>query len=307
MKSQTIHIFFICLLLVQTLFSQKEKEFRAAKEKPKRFNVGLYVGPLFANKYSASLYDGYGYDFDGNKNNFENSTMYRKIVTENGGINGQTDRIAQQLNVNPGDWTFDESDMPNNMRYNVAFLLGLQTRFKTNKLDAIIFNVNASQINVSGDFTITLNMQSIGTQVPNFENYKTFPITGREQRLMFQLGYQRMIRNSSEEEEEGPFHFFVEGGINVTLAKYDRNIIVVNNLRMDLKTYYNQFGYVDYRVKELTKPGYGIFAGAGVSLNAGNKWTVQLLYNPTYERIGIGFNPKFKLQHSGGMRAYYIL
>ena len=46
----------------------------------KGFNIGLNIGAYFPNKYTASLYDGYGFDIDGNRNTFENSFMYRKII-----------------------------------------------------------------------------------------------------------------------------------------------------------------------------------------------------------------------------------
>ena len=66
----------------------------------KKFHIGLYVGSLFANKYTAGMYDGSGFDIDGNKNSFENSLMYQKIILQYGGGygNGQIDQIAQALN-----------------------------------------------------------------------------------------------------------------------------------------------------------------------------------------------------------------
>ena len=63
----------------------------------KGFHVGVYLGSFFANKYTSSLYDGYGYDVDGAKNDFLNSFMYRRIVIDYGGGNSQTDQVAVAL------------------------------------------------------------------------------------------------------------------------------------------------------------------------------------------------------------------
>ncbi|MFM7054087.1 MAG: hypothetical protein ACKOX7_05035, partial [Bacteroidota bacterium] len=46
--------------------------------------MGLYLGSYFPNKYPASLYDGYGYDLEGNKRDFQNSWMYNKIMNQYG-------------------------------------------------------------------------------------------------------------------------------------------------------------------------------------------------------------------------------
>src|ERR1035437_1604582 len=110
--------------------------------KTKGFQFGIYIGAYFANKYTATLYDGYGFDIDGKKNNFVNSFMNNKIIFENGGgYPGTVDQVAQALNVDPGTWVFDESDMPTNMKYAPAFLIGLQTRYSVDGKNSIIMNV----------------------------------------------------------------------------------------------------------------------------------------------------------------------
>lgn len=282
--------------------AQEEETANTVIKDAKGFHAGLMVGTLFANKYTANLYDGYGYDINSVKNDFANSWMYRKIIIEYGGGNGQPDRIAQSLNVNHPDWSFSESDMPVNVRYNLALMVGAQTRYCFNNRDAIILNVNASKLTVSGDFTLTLTTPNINPATPGYINYKTFSIIGAEQRLMFQLGYQRILG-----EEENPLNVFVEGGAVVSMAKFDKNQIIINSLQIELTTFYNNIGYVTYRAKNLTGVGFGAFAGLGINLNATAKWTLQLLYNPSYENIKIGADPKLTLQHVAGLRAYYNL
>ena len=262
-----------------------------------RFQFGLYLGTYFANSYTANVYDGYGYDIYGLRNDFTNSFLNRAIYY-NSGINGQKDNIAQQLGVQPGEWSFGESDMPVNLTYNVAFAVGFNGRICINRRDAIIFNVNASRINASGNFTITLTNPNPNAQAPGYVNYKTFNITGREQRLMFQVGLQRLLGDI------GKFNLFIEGGLTSTLAKYDNNVIVINKLTVDLASFYNQAGVVSYRPSILTGIGLGAFGGIGVNMTANRNTVVQLVYNPTYETIKIGADPKLALQQYIGLRVY---
>ena len=46
----------------------------------KGFHIGLYLGGYFSNQYTAKLYDGYGFDADGNRNEFNSSFMYNKKI-----------------------------------------------------------------------------------------------------------------------------------------------------------------------------------------------------------------------------------
>ncbi|MES2592672.1 MAG: hypothetical protein V4608_12375 [Bacteroidota bacterium] len=267
----------------------------------KGFRLGLYVGSYFANQYTANMYDGYGFDIDGNKNSWDNSLMNQKINMEYGGKGyaGQTDQIALALNVDPQTgWTFDESDMPTNVRYNPSFAVGLDCIYSVDVKNAIIFNVNLAKINSSGNFTIVTPQQNNTTQIN--DRIKTFSIRGSEQRMLLQFGYQRILGDNEK------VNFFVEGGLHFTLAKYDKNEILINTLKIDLTSYYNNVAYSSALI--LKKPigtGMGVFGGIGTNLTINPKFTIQLLYSPTYERINIGINPRLKLQHAIGLRVYY--
>jgi hypothetical protein len=296
-------LFFWGLLLTLSTLAQAQQDAgndTPSKSKSKGFHFGFIVGSLFANKYTASLYDGYGLDADGFKNDFSNSAMNRKINWEYGGGNGQPDRIAVALGVNHSDWTFDETDMPINMHYTPAIFVGLQTRYCFNNKDALLLNANGTKLTANGDFTITTTAPTVGTtQYP--QNIKTFPIIGGEQRLDLQMGYQRIMGDNDK------LNFFMEGGLTFTMVKFNRNIIQINNLAIDLSTYYNYQGYVEYRAKNLTGVSFGAFAGMGLNLSISPKWIIQLVYNPAFEKINIGVDPAYKLQHALGLRAYYNL
>lgn len=293
---------FIFSLCVLPTFAQEDEgsENPAPAPVQKGFQVGLYVGSLLANNYTAALHDGYGLDLDGRRNSFENSYMYNKIVLEyGGGYPGTTDFIAQELNLMHGDWHFEESDMPAFMRYQPSFLLGLQGRYSVDGKNIVLVNVNAAQLTANGSFTITTIPQAVPGQ--NAKTIREFKIKGTEQRLLFQLGYQHLFGKNER------VNFLLEAGVNITLAKLGKNLIQINNLTINLTDYYYVQGFPAYSVVRRPGFGFGALTGAGVNFNASDNAIIQLVYNPTYEGINIGENAKLKWQHSIGLRAYYKL
>jgi hypothetical protein len=248
------------------------------------------------------MYDGYGFDALGAKMDFADSFMYRRINNDYGGGNGQPDLIAQALGVNHGDWAFQNTtDMPINLKYNVAIMAGIQTRYCIDKKNAILFNANASKLTVNGDFTIEIVTPTIGIQAPGTGPYRTFSLIGGERRAVLQLGYQRILGNDDK------LNVFLEGGLEANMAKFDRNTININGLQIDLTTYYSLPEYATYKAKYLTGVGIGVFGGIGLNLSMSKKWTMQLVYNPSYDRINLGIDPKSVLSNSLGLRAYYNL
>ncbi|HEY4799986.1 MAG TPA: hypothetical protein VII99_12975, partial [Bacteroidia bacterium] len=141
-------------------FSQTEDADKPVTDRNiKGFHAGIYVGSLIPNQSTSGLYDGYGFDSIGVKNNFYRSFMYRSIVMTYGGGYGYgfPDQIAQALNVNHGDWNFDQTDMPVKMKYSPAVSVGLHMLYCIDKKNAIILNTNTTKLTLTGNFTITLN------------------------------------------------------------------------------------------------------------------------------------------------------
>jgi hypothetical protein len=272
---------------------------------PKRkskFITGFYLGSYFANKYSASTYNGYGFDIDGKQNTFATSFMYQKIKNEYGGGYGQTDQIAEALGVDRGQWEFNESDMPINMRYLAAIMLGVNIKVPIDKRSFFLFNLNGSRLNLGGNFTISTIRPPTSTNPAINSNIKTFPISGKEQRLLFELGFQRLF---SKDEK---FNVFGEFGLIGTLVKFDKNSININGLQIDLTYYVNQTANP---APLPTRPpvgfGIGAFGGLGVNIVMNQKTSLQFVYTLSHEKVNIGNNPKLKLQNGIGLRVYYNL
>ena len=265
----------------------------------KGFHLGFYLGAFFPDKDPAVVYDGYGNNSNGDKNNFASSLMYQKIRTENDPRYGFTDRIATELEVIHENWRFeDESYMPTNLKYNTAFLIGIAMQYGFDKRHSIIANFNFAKLKAIGNFTIETYNSTNQTSLDWKKNQ--FAIVGDEQRMMIQIGYCRILGQNEKA------NFFIEGGLCVNNAKVEKNFVQINSLRIDL-TYFdpNVQGASNIYYEQYTGWGFGGFAALGLNLTMNPKYTIQLLYTPSYEKVNLGPDPTTSLQHAIGLRAYY--
>jgi hypothetical protein len=259
------------------------------------FHIGFYIGGYFPNKNSTAVYNGYGYDANGNRNDFTNSYMFQKLEQER---TYEPERIKSELGViNDDDWQFTEEDMPTNFKYNTAFLFGIALHYGLNKKQAVIANLNFAKLTAIGNFTIETR-NSTNQQLQDWTNNQ-FAIIGKEQRMMIQLGYSQILGNNDK------FNFFVEGGLCMNNSKFEKNFIQVNNLELDLTSFNYTTGSTFIYTENYTGWGFGGFAGLGFNISVNPKYTIQLLYSPSYETINLGPEPSAALQQAAGMRAYY--
>lgn len=273
-------------------------------EEESNITFGLHIGSLLANQHTASLYDGYGYDIDGNKNNFFDSWLYQKVWEQYGGnlYGGQQDQIALALNVDPGTWSFNETFMPGNMRYSPAICVGITSKYSVDRDNAILLNVNAAKLTATGNFKIKTTPSNTGssTNITDDSN-KLFPIIGEEQRLQLQIGLQHIFG------EDKKYSALIEGGLHATLAKFSKNYVQINNLTIDLMEYYNNVFNTANPIRMPIGIGFGAFGSVGLNANLNPKTIVQLIYSPILVRINMGDNKQFKLQNAIAIRFYFDL
>lgn len=320
MKQFYSYIFYIAIVLffLQPLTTLAQEENQTETDEntesefvQKGFHLGFVIGGYWANRGTAYLYDGYGFDYNtGQRSSFANSMLRYQIVDVYGGANGGVDYIAQLLNVNPGDWTFTESDMPINLRYTTTFLVGLNMRYRIDKKSSILININGTKLVANGRFTITaLNTSGIGSGngFPNQQKINQFTITGTEQRLMFQFGYQRLFGKHPK------LKILTEVGMNIVMSKAQKNQAYLtssvnggaNNITIDLMNTYRQSPYNYFSAKYFIGVGIGVVGGLGFNYDINSKYSIQLLYIPSYDRISLGPAPVFKMQNGCGLRIYY--
>lgn len=302
--------FFSFLVLVcvsKTCVAQDDTDTLPKISSDKKLCIGLFIGTYFANKHSTEMYNGYGFNQNGEINDFSNSFLNNQLLYNYGGQRGGTDYVAQTLNVNTTDWTFTQQDMPANLTYNTTYQVGLALRYNLKKSSAIIFNIEATKLTVNGKFTIGTLARNNGIAQPSTVYQGT--IIGKEQRLQFNLGYHKVLGDNEK------LNFFVEGGLNVVMSKVLSNQALIKSainasgqdLSIDLLNYYSLPGYEYTKSKYLVGVGIGAFAGVGIVLTFNPKYTIQLVYNPSYDKINLGATPKYQLNHGAGLRFYYNL
>lgn len=275
------------------------------EDEKKGLYAGLYVGALFSNKTSASLYDGYGFDLDGNRNDFANSWLKNRIDILRQPASGGGDQVAEAIGVDPGQLEpLEPDDMPTNMTYNIAFSFGLQGRYNFDSKNAMLFNINFSRLTVNGQFTMEVNATQVQNpttpgQITFAEPIQTFGIRGAEQRVGLQLGYQRILGNHDF------FNWVVEAGVDVCFAKFDGNWAQINDLEIDLTIRPNVFGQALMDERNLTGVGIGAFGGFGGQIDTGGSWTIQLLVNPIFQKIALSNFSQYGLHLTAGLRAIY--
>ena len=289
-------------LILQPVMAQDETEEteEVVYKGAEGFHLGFYIGGLWANKNSAYVYDGYGYNPYGIKVNFENSYMFRKIVIENDPNLGYTDLIGPELGVvNYEDWRFLEDMMPTNLKYETSFLLGIAMNYGFDKNQSIIFNFNFSKLKMLGNFTLQTRNTAFNQQLEEWTNHQ-FAVSGIEQRLFLQLGYSRILGNHPKA------NLMVEGGFVVNYTSVKEHDAHINSLYIDL-TYHedNLHGLSNTFYTHYNGWGFGGFAGIGLNLTINPKYTLQFLYTPSYEKINNGPESTTGMQNALGLRAYY--
>ena len=290
-------------LIFQSVFAQDETEEteEVSYKGAEGFHLGFYIGGLWANKNSTYIYDGYGYDPYGIKYDYYRSYMYRKIVYENDpDSSGYIDLIGPELGVvNHEDWRFSEELMPTNLKYETSYLLGIALNYGFDKKQSIIFNFNFSKLKMLGNFTLQTRNTSFNQPLEEWTNHQ-FAVSGIEQRLFIQLGYSRILGNHEKA------NFVIEAGLSVNNASVREHAAHINNLDIDL-TYFddNLHGLSNTFYTHYNGWGYGAFAGMGLNLTFNPKYTLQVLYTPSFERMKNGPEPVTGMQNAVGLRAYY--
>lgn len=272
--------------------------------------VGLNLGFYLANKKTARMYSGYGYNRDGTIiNNFSQTWLYRAI---NSPPDVNEKRTSEAMQAAPGEWSFTESDMPGEMTYRPSFMFGGHLRYMINSDFGFFLEGNGTFPVTVGQFTI----QSFATSPDPFQNQiaKKFSIRGEEQRFMINLGLHRVMgRKAAEYEGREPtiLPYFDLGG-TVLFTKFQENLIdlgeyvVSYNRIVDLTQFYAQQGQFLDEANILTGVGFGGFAALGIQITLGSKFTIDLGYAANMQQVRLGELNEIGFQHQFLIRAIYM-
>lgn len=280
--------------------------------------VGLNLGVYFANKNTAYLYNGGGYNRDGSfispQSDFYGTWLSIAIQgpnPESGISNVQQRRTSVAMGGIPTDeWEFTASDFPQLMTYSGSFMYGGHLRYMFNSDFGVFLELNGTNPVTVGEFTIINTNQAVSND-PGQSGIQKFGIRGEEQRLFINLGLHRvMLRKAME--EKGNYNPtilpYFDAGMNMTFTKFQANFIdmgpEVGNV--DLMTQVNNQGFNQLDANVLTGVGVGGFAAIGGQITIGRKFTIDIGYVASFETIKLGEVKKIGLQSQIVLKAIYM-
>ena len=165
---------------------------------------------------------------------------------------------------------------------------------------AIFLDINGvPRLVTIGQFTILNRNPAVN---PIDGQLTSHGIRGEEQRLWFNLGWNKIFPNKNG----GTLSPFVEFGANFHLAQYEENFIQINNYTRDLSVRLNQISQVQDQAIRQSSFAAGGFGGGGAHLRMGGKFEIQLGYNAMFTEIGLLSEPKRTLQHAVFLRAIWM-
>lgn len=277
--------------------------------------VGLNLGVYFANKNTARIYDGSGYERNGeiiNKvSNTRDTWLYQALF----GTPQAQDRLENAMNPDDYDKTGEEfsyTDFPQLMTYRGSFLFGGHLRYMLNSDFGAFVEVNGTFPVTVGQFTIQTN--STGTQPGQNDRVRKFGIRGEEQRFMVNFGIHKVLgRKAAEKKGKTPSILpYLDLGGSVTFTKFEANVINLEdqsgyfNETVDITRFYNRTGTLQQEANVLTGAGFGGFAAVGMQITIGRKFTIDLGYVANLQNIKLGEMSETGFQHQVVLKAIYM-
>ncbi|HBX52211.1 MAG: hypothetical protein A2275_03535 [Bacteroidetes bacterium RIFOXYA12_FULL_35_11] len=238
-------------------------------EKNKKFSneSGIYfggtIGVAFANKYTANYYNGTG----------SNSLSY----VLNPFNTSQYDQIKQELNGY--NFTYDSTSLPQNMKYDPAFLVGFFGKYHLNSRSAICLDFNNSKFKTVDVFYLYIDSVTPFQEQP----YKKCGIIGTEARFDMNLSWYQVFGSHKL------FNPYFEFGFNLNNTKVKKNEIQIGSLTYSIMNYTSQM----YN-QEQGGIGYGFLVGAGYQLHFNQKFSFDIGFNACIKKTNIGENQQYK-------------
>ncbi|MCA1751003.1 MAG: hypothetical protein ABR572_13130 [Cryomorphaceae bacterium] len=265
------------------------------------FVVGLNIGFYQANSNTASIYNGYGFDRAGARNNFANAWLNQAL--QGNDINRRNTRNA--MGFSDDNWSFGEDDMPNEMRYTPSFMWGAHFRYHLNPDFAFFAEVGGTSPTTTGEFTI-VNQSAQPGQLES-QRINRVEIRGEEQRLLLTLGVRRALGREKKERENRSTAIlpFFEFGVNSTFVSFEENFINLDLPTRDLTRFFQQQGFQVDEARQLTGVGFGAFGTLGIQIHLGSDIMIDLGYRPSFEHVKLGEWDQRGFQHIAVVRGVW--
>ncbi|MBC8147876.1 MAG: hypothetical protein H8E98_07835, partial [Bacteroidetes bacterium] len=167
--------------------------------------------------------------------------------------------INRELNVND---TFILQELPAQMKYDPAVLIGFYARGEMSKTLGIILQFNYQNLKTTDFFTINIDPVIYLTE----PDLRLYTIYGSEKRINIDVGISKIFRPKEKTQ------IFIEGGFNLNNTKVVESKIQIENLEYSLVNVYLNQNYVpnsnlqEYAINQ-GGIGFGTFLSSGVKLN----------------------------------------
>ncbi len=246
------------------------------------FSVSMNLGMYFGNKKSAVLYNGNCYlEFE--DQNFRCLTIEERIGPEfNSTINSPYNQILQYFN-NQGDgvesFYVPDDSYPANMRYQPAFLIGMNVSYYFNNENAITLNINSTKLTAKDAFTLVFVGSSPQLNEP--QDIRPFTVWGTEKRINVTLGLKKLwpINTSSS-------FFFEYGGSMLAVT------LLENKIKVGGRDYSLIYGGLNFNQASLqfnprSYYGFGFYISPGMQFTFNEKMSLDLGINLAREKVAI--------------------
>lgn len=291
------------------VYNYEDGEGPTPPDSVKGLYVGLNLGFYFANKKTARIYNGYGYQRDGQIVSTFSQTWLNQAIQ---GSFQAEDRTSEAMRAAPGEWIFAENDMPGEMTYRPSFMFGGHLRYMFNSDFGMFTEINGTFPVTVGEFTIQRTAPS-SDPLQN-QRLEKFQIRGEEQRMFINLGIHKVMgRKAAEEKGKVPTVLpYFDLGATVTFAKFEENLIdlgeyVVSFDRVvDITQFYTQQGQFLESANTLTGMGLGGFGSIGAQITLGRKFTIDIGYVANMQQIKLGEIKETGFQHQFVIKAIYM-
>ncbi len=307
----TLSLLFISISsgITAQVYNYEDGEGPTPPDSIKGLYVGLNLGYYFANKNTARIYNGYGYERDGAINGtFAQSWLNQAIQ----GSFQAEDRTSEAMRAAPGEWIFAEENMQSLMTYRPSFMFGGHLRYMFNSDFGVFTEINGTFPVTVGEFTIQRTAPS--SDPTQNQRLEKFIIRGEEQRMIINLGVHSVLgRKAAEKKGKTPTILpYIDLGATVTFAKFENNVIdlgqyVVSFDRIvDLTQFYTRQGQFQQEANLLTGMGIGGFGAVGAQITLGSKFTIDFGYAANIQQIKLGNISEVGIQHQIVLKAIYM-
>ncbi|MEM9053216.1 MAG: hypothetical protein AAGC47_14275 [Bacteroidota bacterium] len=296
-------LFVLSLSAKGQVYNYEDGEGPVDPDSIKGLYIGLNLGYYFANNNSAYIYGGYGYQRDGQINDFANAWL-------NQSLQGNPERVRQTstaLGLAEGEWAFTEDDMPGVMQFSGSFMWAGHLRYMFNADFGMYAEVGGTNPVTVGEFTI----QTFGASSDPTQNQplRTFGIRGEEQRLLVNMGLHRVLLRESLEKagKSTALLPYIDVGLNFTFTQFEENFYSLDDGRVqDLTVFFNQQNQFVDQANLLTGSGFGGFVAVGGQITLGSKFTLNVGYNASFEQVRLGEVNERGIQSQIVLKAIYM-